>query len=268
MKELIDKAEVLIEALPYIRRFVDQTVVIKYGGSAMHDEDLRASFAVDVVLLKYIGLRPVIVHGAGPQIGETLERLGKTSTFIDGLRVTDDETMDVVEPFYTFGPEGFSLDVDSWVLPLSGGAVELYRRGQAFWELLDNAGVDTTIFRMPVNFPPVETDGRTLTGMGTPDFIGGHGTYSYFTDYPPDDMTAMTGHVEIVEVVNDRVEAELHGPPHPFKREPVNSGGFGANGEVGGNGYCVGDFTVTDGTASFDCNRHADVAADGTTTIS
>ena len=97
MKELIDKAEVLIEALPYIRRFVDKTVVIKYGGSAMHDEDLRASFAVDVVLLKYIGLRPVIVHGAGPQIGETLERLGKTSTFVDGLRVTDDETMDVVE---------------------------------------------------------------------------------------------------------------------------------------------------------------------------
>ena len=97
MKELIDKAEVLIEALPYIRRFVDKTIVIKYGGSAMRDDELRASFAVDVVLLKYIGLRPVIVHGAGPQIGETLERLGKTSTFIDGLRVTDDETMDVVE---------------------------------------------------------------------------------------------------------------------------------------------------------------------------
>ena len=164
------------------------------------------------------------------------------STFITGLDPAghgvfdflqrDPETMDVVEPFYTFGPEGFSLDVGSWVLPLSGGDVELYRRGQAFWELLDNAGVDTTIFRMPVNFPPVETDGRTLTGMGTPDFIGGHGTYSYFTDYPPDDMTAMTGHVEIVEVVNDRVEAELHGPPHPFKREPVNSGGFGATGEV------------------------------------
>jgi predicted AlkP superfamily phosphohydrolase/phosphomutase len=164
------------------------------------------------------------------------------STFITGMDPAghgvfdflqrDPETMDVVEPFYTFGPEGFSLDVGSWVLPLSGGDVELYRRGQAFWELLDDAGVDTTIFRMPVNFPPVETGGRTLTGMGTPDFIGGHGTYSYFTDYPPDDMTAMTGHIEIVEVVNDRVEAELHGPPHPFKREPVNRGGVGANGEV------------------------------------
>jgi acetylglutamate kinase len=97
MKELIDRAEVLIEALPYIQRFFDKTVVIKYGGNAMTESQLRASFAVDVVLLKYIGMRPVIVHGGGPQIGHTLERLGKRSTFVDGLRVTDDETMEVVE---------------------------------------------------------------------------------------------------------------------------------------------------------------------------
>ena len=97
MRALIEKAEVLIEALPYIRRFFDKTIVIKYGGSAMRDEGLSASFAVDVVMLKYIGLRPVIVHGGGPQIGETLERLGKASRFVDGLRVTDDETMEVVE---------------------------------------------------------------------------------------------------------------------------------------------------------------------------
>ncbi len=97
MKELIDKAEVLIEALPYMRRFVDQVFVIKYGGAAMTDLELRRSFAKDVVLLKYIGLRPVIVHGGGPQIGQTLKRLGVQSTFVDGLRVTDDETMDVVE---------------------------------------------------------------------------------------------------------------------------------------------------------------------------
>ncbi len=97
MKQWIDKAEVLIEALPYIRRFFDKTVVIKYGGAAMVDASLRQSFAVDVVLLKYIGLRPVIVHGGGPQIGATLERLGKPSTFVDGMRVTDDETMEVVE---------------------------------------------------------------------------------------------------------------------------------------------------------------------------
>ncbi len=97
MKDLIEKAEVLIEALPYMRRFFDKTIVIKYGGSAMSDETLSASFAVDVVLLKYIGLRPVIVHGGGPQIGSTLERLGKSSKFVNGLRVTDDETMEVVE---------------------------------------------------------------------------------------------------------------------------------------------------------------------------
>ncbi len=97
MKELIDKAEILIEALPYIRRFAGKAVVIKYGGSAMSDTELQGSFAVDVVLLKSIGLRPVVVHGGGPQIGATLERMGKRSSFVDGLRVTDDETMEVVE---------------------------------------------------------------------------------------------------------------------------------------------------------------------------
>jgi acetylglutamate kinase len=97
VQKLIDKAAVLVEALPYIRRFYEKTIVIKYGGHAMTDGDLRASFAVDVVLLKYIGLRPVIVHGGGPQIAEILEKLGLESTFVDGLRVTDDATMEVVE---------------------------------------------------------------------------------------------------------------------------------------------------------------------------
>jgi acetylglutamate kinase len=97
VKKWIDKAEVLVEALPYIRRFAGRTVVIKYGGSAMADAELSASFAVDVVLLQSIGLVPVIVHGGGPQIGATLERLGKQTRFVDGLRVTDDETMEVVE---------------------------------------------------------------------------------------------------------------------------------------------------------------------------
>lgn len=97
MKDLVDKAEVLVEALPYIRRFFGKIIVIKYGGHAMSDAELRASFAVDVVLLKFVGVQPVIVHGGGPQIAETLERLGKQSMFVGGLRVTDDETMDVVE---------------------------------------------------------------------------------------------------------------------------------------------------------------------------
>jgi acetylglutamate kinase len=90
-------AHVLIEALPYIQRFANKTVVIKYGGNAMISEALQHSFAQDIVLLKLVGLNPVVVHGGGPQIGDLLKRLGKTSNFVDGMRVTDRETMDVVE---------------------------------------------------------------------------------------------------------------------------------------------------------------------------
>ncbi|NNJ94543.1 MAG: acetylglutamate kinase [Halobacteria archaeon] len=90
-------AHVLTEALPYIRRFRGKTVVIKYGGNAMVDDQLKSGFARDVVLMKLVGINPVIVHGGGPQIGQLLERLGKESRFIDGMRVTDSETMDVVE---------------------------------------------------------------------------------------------------------------------------------------------------------------------------
>jgi acetylglutamate kinase len=97
MENPIDKANVLVEALPYIRRFNDKTIVIKYGGSTMEEKRMRRSFALDVVLLKYIGLHPVVVHGGGPQIGEMLAKMGKKSQFIEGMRVTDGETMDVVE---------------------------------------------------------------------------------------------------------------------------------------------------------------------------
>lgn len=92
-----DIAHVLIEALPYIQRFKGKTLVVKYGGNAMTDEKLKFSFARDIVLLKLVGINPVVVHGGGPQIGQLLQRLGKTSEFIQGLRVTDAETMDVVE---------------------------------------------------------------------------------------------------------------------------------------------------------------------------
>ena len=90
-------AEILIEALPYIQRLDRKTVVIKYGGNAMVDEELKSSFAQDIVLLKQVGVNPVIVHGGGPQIGQLLERIGKESRFIEGMRVTDRETMDVVQ---------------------------------------------------------------------------------------------------------------------------------------------------------------------------
>jgi len=90
-------AHVLTEALPYIQRFGGKTIVIKYGGNAMVDEALKAGFARDVVLMKLVGINPVVVHGGGPQIGDLLKRLGKQSEFVQGMRVTDAETMDVVE---------------------------------------------------------------------------------------------------------------------------------------------------------------------------
>ena len=90
-------ARVLTEALPYIQRFAGKTIVIKYGGNAMVDEELKDSFARDIVLMKTVGINPVVVHGGGPQIGELLKRIGKESKFVKGMRVTDSETMDVVE---------------------------------------------------------------------------------------------------------------------------------------------------------------------------
>jgi acetylglutamate kinase len=97
MKPLIEKATTLVEALPYLRAFAGKTIVIKYGGHAQVDEALKAGFAEDVVLMKYIGVNPVVVHGGGPQITDMMARLGKKPTFVDGVRVTDRETMEIVE---------------------------------------------------------------------------------------------------------------------------------------------------------------------------
>jgi acetylglutamate kinase len=92
-----DRAKVLIEALPYIRRFNNAIIVVKYGGHAMVDERLKKNFALDIILMKYVGLNPIVVHGGGPQIGEVLKKLSIESEFVDGMRVTDKQTMDVVE---------------------------------------------------------------------------------------------------------------------------------------------------------------------------
>ena len=93
----MNTAKVLTEALPYIQRFTGKTIVIKYGGNAMTEEHLKASFARDIVLMKTVGMNPIVVHGGGPQIGDLLKRIGKESEFVQGMRVTDRETMDVVE---------------------------------------------------------------------------------------------------------------------------------------------------------------------------
>lgn len=97
MREEVLKAKVLVESLPYISEFREKTVVIKYGGHAMVDEELKRNFALDVILMKYIGINPVIVHGGGPQINRFLEKMQVTPSYVQGMRVTDGETMDVVE---------------------------------------------------------------------------------------------------------------------------------------------------------------------------
>ncbi len=94
---MVEKANILIEALPYIRRFYQKTIVIKFGGHAMIAEELQESFAKDIVLMKYTGINPVVVHGGGPQIGEMLRRVGKKSDFYEGMRITDADTMEIVE---------------------------------------------------------------------------------------------------------------------------------------------------------------------------
>jgi len=97
MQKELEKAKILIESLPYIKEFYNKTVVIKYGGHAMVDDNLKKSFALDVILMKYIGINPVIVHGGGPQINQFLKKMNIQSSYVQGMRVTDGETMDVVE---------------------------------------------------------------------------------------------------------------------------------------------------------------------------
>jgi len=123
-----DKADILAQALPYIRKFHGKTMVIKYGGNAMTDPALQAAFAQDVVLLKLVGINPVVVHGGGPQIENALKRLGKTGEFIQGMRVTDAETMEVVE--WVLGGE-VQQDIVGLINQAGGKAVGLTGRDGA-----------------------------------------------------------------------------------------------------------------------------------------
>ncbi len=129
MKELIDKAATLMEALPYIRKFHGEIFVVKYGGHAMIDPALRDGFARDVVLLKYVGIHPVVVHGGGPQIDDMLKSMGVVSERLDGLRVTDDRTMEVVE--MVLGGK-LNQEIVSLIANHGGRAVGLTGRDDAF----------------------------------------------------------------------------------------------------------------------------------------
>jgi len=131
MEELVSKAAILHEALPYIQRFHGRTFVVKYGGHAMVDEELKQSFAKDVCLLRYIGIQIVVVHGGGPQISQTLERMGIKSAFSGGMRITDDETMNVVE--MVLGG-GVNQDIVGLICGQGGRAVGLAGKDDHFMQ--------------------------------------------------------------------------------------------------------------------------------------
>jgi acetylglutamate kinase len=169
MKSLIDKAEVLVEALPYIQRFYDKTFVIKYGGAAMVDEDLKRSFCQDVTLLKFIGLNPVVVHGGGPQIGSVLKQMGKESKFVHGMRVTDEETMNVVEMVLA---GKVNAEIVSMINSLGGKAVGL-------------SGKDGNLIRAR------KMEMRSIPGEGTPPEIIDLGRVGEVEHVDPTVITAL-----------------------------------------------------------------------------
>ena len=145
------KAQILSEALPYLRRFHGKTVVIKYGGNAMTDERLKRSFAHDVVMLKLVGINPVVVHGGGPQIEQALSRMGKEGRFIQGMRVTDEEAMSGVEASAAAPPTAEPEDSGNWE---STGSVMRERTVQRATALGHSKG------------PPVRTTADAGMGVG------------------------------------------------------------------------------------------------------
>lgn len=138
MEEMIKKADVLIEALPYIQSFYDKTIVIKYGGAAMTDPVIRRDVLEDIVFMSYVGMRPVLVHGGGPFISKRLEELGKEVKFVKGYRVTDEETMEVVEEELS----KINRDIVREIISLGGSAISLSGNEDHLVEVKKHADVD------------------------------------------------------------------------------------------------------------------------------
>ena len=167
-----DKAKILAEALPYIRRFHGKTIVIKYGGNAMIEEHLKQGFARDVVLLKLVGMNPVVVHGGGPQINDLLGRLGKQGEFVAGMRVTDPETMDVVE--MVLGGS-VNKDIVNLINRHGGKAVGLTGKDGAFIRAKKMLMADRETAGKMINIGQVgeivSIDPALITLLDTQDFI-------------------------------------------------------------------------------------------------
>lgn len=138
MKEMIKKADVLIEALPYIQSFYDKTIVIKYGGAAMTDTDIRRNVLEDIVFMSYVGMRPILVHGGGPYISKRIEELGKEVKFVRGFRVTDEETMEVVEEELS----KVNREIVREIISLGGSAISLSGKEDHLIEVRKHAEID------------------------------------------------------------------------------------------------------------------------------
>ena len=138
MEDIIKKADVLIEALPYIQSFYDKTLVIKYGGAVLTDEEIRRNVLEDIVFMSYVGMRPILVHGGGPYISKRIEALGKEPKFVRGFRVTDEETMEVVEDELT----KINREIVREIISLGGSAISLSGKDDHLVEVKKHADID------------------------------------------------------------------------------------------------------------------------------
>ncbi len=205
MEEMIKKADVLIEALPYIQNFYDKTIVIKYGGAVLTDIDIRRDVLEDIVFLSYVGMRPVLVHGGGPYISKRLEEMGKEPKFVKGFRVTDEETMEVVEE------ELFKVnrEIVRQIISLGGSAISLSGKDDHLIEVKKHAEIDGQDIGFVGDITKVNADiiQRMITSdiipVITPIGIGKDGfTYNINADQASAEIARALGAIKLALLTN------------------------------------------------------------------
>lgn len=207
MEEIIKKADVLIEALPYIQSFYDKTIVIKYGGAAMTDNQIRRNVLEDIVFMSYVGMRPVLVHGGGPFITKRLESIGKDAKFVKGFRVTDEETMEIVEEEL----DKINREIVREIISLGGSAISLSGKDDHLIEVKKHAEIDG----VDVGFvgEVSKINGDVIQKMITSDIIpvispigigkDGH-TYNINADQASAEIARGMGALKLVLLTNTR----------------------------------------------------------------
>jgi acetylglutamate kinase len=214
MEEMIRKADVLIEALPYIQSFYDKTIVIKYGGAAMTDGVIRRNVLEDIVFTSYVGMRPVLVHGGGPYINQRLQEIGKESKFVKGFRVTDEETMEIVEEELS----RINREIVREIISLGGSAISLSGKEDHLIEVKKHADIDGQEIGFVGEITKVNSD--VIQKMITSDIIpvispigiGKDGfTYNVNADQTSAEIARALGALKLVLLTN--VRGILKNPP-------------------------------------------------------